>query len=121
MVHQPDFGIPTPSPLGSKEARKILRLKARQPLILRNTDRTKYRITWANNPWSYLWEGGEWATQCGGFAGEIWEPALNDLEVLVMTGASNFQVAQMAETVRKLKQNRQQYTPARWNGGRPCV
>lgn len=120
MLHQPDFGTPTPNPHGSKKARQELRKRAKQPLVLRNVKRTKYRVTWPKNPWSYVWEGGEWTRQCGGFTGEAWEPALNDLEVLVMTGASNSQVAQMAETVRKLKQNRQQYTPARWNNGRPC-
>lgn len=119
----PDFGTPTPSPLGSKKARQAARAKAKAEslLMLRSPDRKKYRIALKNNQHCWVWEAGEWKRHYNLFSSDPWEPVESDLEMLVMTGISAEQIKEKAEMLRKLKQNRQQITAARWNKGRPCV
>lgn len=118
MAHQQDFGTPTPSPLGSKAQRQAIRIKARQPLLLRSPDKKKYRIAWPRNQWCWLYEEGKWTRHYNLFSDETWDPVANDLEMLVMTGISRREIAEKAAQLRRLKQNRDHTSLGRWNCGK---
>jgi len=117
-LHHPDFGQEVASANTSKAKRQAMRKESRRIKVLTNENKTKFKISLHRVDWTCVWEDGEWLRRYGYESSDKWQEVANALELLVLTGTSWADVEKMASDMKKLQQNRQQYSKARWNNGR---